>query len=198
MNFICHMHSVIILFSLALIYIDFLFQIFVVLHEMLHRLGAIHEQRRGDRDRYLTVLWNNVKPGGEYDFTRVLTYNHNPYDVESIMQYWYNVRLPSSLHSRINTSLPLQCTCLASTLSYILNNALLRDGLTFTVNGWLGHLNLRIHCRDRVQDWTKQDGGRWFWKKVGSQKASFYCNITSDFISFSQSGWFRMYNRIAV
>jgi hypothetical protein len=58
--------------------------------------------------------------------------------------------------------------------------------------------NQRIHCRDRVQDWTKQDGGRWFWKKVGSQKASFYCNISPDFISFSQSGWFRMYNRIAV
>jgi hypothetical protein len=32
----------------------------------------------------------------------------------------------------------------------------------------------------------------------GSQKTSVYCNISLHFISFSQTGWFRMYDRIAV
>jgi hypothetical protein len=56
----------------------------------------------------------------------------------------------------------------------------------------------KVHCHDRVQDCTKQDGGRWLWEKVGSQKTSAYCKISLDFFSLSQSSWFRMHNRIAV
>ena len=32
-------------------------------HELLHVLGLYHEQSRPDRDQYVDIIWDNVKPG---------------------------------------------------------------------------------------------------------------------------------------
>ena len=37
----------------------------VVMHEMLHTLGRWHEHNRPDRDTYVTINRNNIKPGKE-------------------------------------------------------------------------------------------------------------------------------------
>ncbi|XP_061190204.1 uncharacterized protein LOC133198071 [Saccostrea echinata] len=58
-------------------------------HEMLHRLGQRHEQSRSDRDRYVRIVWKNINPDNKFNFYRRLTYNRNPYDVGSVMQYGY-------------------------------------------------------------------------------------------------------------
>lgn len=34
-----------------------------VIHEMMHGLGFFHEQNRSDRDDYVYINWNNVRPG---------------------------------------------------------------------------------------------------------------------------------------
>ncbi|XP_056004045.1 uncharacterized protein LOC125661029 [Ostrea edulis] len=59
----------------------------IAVHEMLHRLGQRHEQSRKDRDRYVNIKWENINPGTEYNFYRRMTYNRNPYDFGSVLQY---------------------------------------------------------------------------------------------------------------
>lgn len=64
-----------------------LIQVDIAVHEMLHILGQTHEQSRNDRNRYVKIIWKNVISGHEENFYRVLTYDRNPYDLGSIMQY---------------------------------------------------------------------------------------------------------------
>lgn len=63
----------------------------VVMHELLHALGFAHEQSRPDRDKYVTVYWQNIMRGMENNFERytqsqIETFNE-PYDYGSIMHY---------------------------------------------------------------------------------------------------------------
>ena len=63
----------------------------VVIHELGHAIGFWHEQSRPDRDKYITILWENVRPS-RYD--QFLKYTHGEvdslnvtYDYGSIMHY---------------------------------------------------------------------------------------------------------------
>ena len=64
----------------------------VIQHEFLHTIGAYHVQSRSDRDTYVTIKWNNIKPGYKNQFTKkskAPTYGL-PYDGLSIMHYEFN------------------------------------------------------------------------------------------------------------
>jgi len=58
-------------------------------HLLLHALGFWHTSSRFDRDEYVTILWDNVFPGLEYDFEkrRLDDTLGQPYDFASIMHY---------------------------------------------------------------------------------------------------------------
>ncbi|XP_031553445.1 zinc metalloproteinase nas-15-like [Actinia tenebrosa] len=63
----------------------------IAVHELMHALGFYHEQSRLDRDNYITIHWNNIKSGRDYNFRK---YSHGqadtlnePYDYGSIMHY---------------------------------------------------------------------------------------------------------------
>lgn len=60
----------------------------LILHELGHSLGFIHEHQRSDRDTYVTILTANIAPGQEGAFTIVPgTINLGPYDFRSAMHY---------------------------------------------------------------------------------------------------------------
>jgi hypothetical protein len=76
-----------------------------VIHEIGHTVGLWHEQSREDRDKYVKILWENVRDGkqsdGTYDPTKDATHNFDQhitdgdqigsYDYCSIMHYgaWF-------------------------------------------------------------------------------------------------------------
>jgi hypothetical protein len=60
-------------------------------HELGHVLGFFHEHSRWDRDRYVTVHYENIKPGraGDYDWVPKTNWivSSTSYDYRSIMHY---------------------------------------------------------------------------------------------------------------
>jgi hypothetical protein len=60
-------------------------------HELGHVLGFHHEHQRWDRDDYLTVHFENIKPGRAHDYETIAKTNWLvttlPYDYASIMHY---------------------------------------------------------------------------------------------------------------
>ncbi|QEH34999.1 Flavastacin precursor [Aquisphaera giovannonii] len=61
----------------------------LMLHEMGHVLGLLHEQQRYDRDDHVIVNWQAIDPAHDDAFAKVSNpiFDVGPYDVSSIMQY---------------------------------------------------------------------------------------------------------------
>lgn len=64
------------------------------IHEMMHTIGFIHEQSRPDRDKYVRVYYDHIKPGLEHNFekytvreVRRLPTNRDYYDYDSVLHY---------------------------------------------------------------------------------------------------------------
>lgn len=63
----------------------------VIIHELGHCLGLMHEHQRPDRDLYVAIMWANILTGKAYNFEIM----NNPlfieqeygYDYQSIMHY---------------------------------------------------------------------------------------------------------------
>jgi len=63
-----------------------------IMHEFLHAFGFHHEQKRGDRDDYVYVNYDNIQPGTEHNFYKLedgVTIDHlqTPYDYGSVLHY---------------------------------------------------------------------------------------------------------------
>ncbi|KAJ8021459.1 Zinc metalloproteinase nas-15 [Holothuria leucospilota] len=62
-----------------------------IMHELMHAVGFQHEQTRTDRDQFVTVYYQNIQPGLEYNFIRynqdTIDHLQTRYDYYSIMHY---------------------------------------------------------------------------------------------------------------
>jgi len=60
-------------------------------HELGHALGFFHEHQRWDRDEFVTIHYENIKPGRAEDYDWIAKTNwmvsNAPYDFRSIMHY---------------------------------------------------------------------------------------------------------------
>lgn len=65
---------------------------FTMVHELGHAPGLYHEQAREDRDKFVTINWNNIQSGRSGNFNkRVATgLDIGPYDYDSVMHYGSN------------------------------------------------------------------------------------------------------------
>ncbi|XP_031415264.2 meprin A subunit beta-like [Clupea harengus] len=63
----------------------------IVEHMLLHALGFFHEQSRYDRDDHVTIIWENIQEGKEYEFNKMSENESSlldtPYDYTSVMHY---------------------------------------------------------------------------------------------------------------
>ncbi|XP_061466832.1 astacin-like metalloendopeptidase isoform X2 [Rhineura floridana] len=60
----------------------------LIQHELNHALGFLHEQARGDRDKYVKINWEYVTAGEQGNFEKVNSNNLGlPYDYGSVMHY---------------------------------------------------------------------------------------------------------------
>lgn len=61
----------------------------LIIHELMHTLGFWHEQGRSDRDKHLTIHWENIAPGKEHNFQHLIDGSNTllPYDYQSILHY---------------------------------------------------------------------------------------------------------------
>jgi hypothetical protein len=61
---------------------------FVMCHELAHTLGFYHEQSRSDRDTYVRINWDQIRPGESNNFNREDgSGRYGPYDFDSVMHY---------------------------------------------------------------------------------------------------------------
>nr|C9D7R2.1 RecName: Full=Astacin-like metalloprotease toxin 2; AltName: Full=Loxosceles astacin-like protease 2; Short=LALP2; Flags: Precursor [Loxosceles intermedia]ACV52010.1 astacin-like metalloprotease toxin 2 precursor [Loxosceles intermedia] len=61
-----------------------------ILHEMGHTIGLFHEHTRPDRDNYITVHEDNIRPGSKRNYRKTPSYMTRvigPFDYDSIMIY---------------------------------------------------------------------------------------------------------------
>ena len=60
-----------------------------IAHEILHAAGFNHEQSRGDRDLYITIMWDDIAPEFRFAFEKRGEDGQDvgPYDYASVMHY---------------------------------------------------------------------------------------------------------------
>jgi hypothetical protein len=60
-----------------------------IAHELMHAAGFYHEQSRGDRDSYISIMWDEIAPEMRSNFDKrdARGQDIGPYDYDSIMHY---------------------------------------------------------------------------------------------------------------
>ncbi|KAL5279622.1 hypothetical protein ACFFRR_003920 [Megaselia abdita] len=66
---------------------------YIIIHEMLHAVGVVHQHQTPDRDKYVKILYENITPQYKYAFDKykssTVTDFGIGYDYYSIMHYNY-------------------------------------------------------------------------------------------------------------
>ncbi|ESO98798.1 hypothetical protein LOTGIDRAFT_113898, partial [Lottia gigantea] len=82
----------------------------VIMHELGHAIGMVHEHQRYDRDNYITIVRENVRPAVLDQFKKfsrnVVDIGSVPYDYLSIMHYGKSFFSADGFSTTIRTNNP--------------------------------------------------------------------------------------------
>lgn len=114
----------------------------VIVHEICHALGMLHEQSRPDRDNYVTIISSNLTSMGSSNFTKRTTnyYYIGDYDFESVMGYGSFTNSTSMVN---NTSIAMYTKKDGSSISQ-------GSGLSYKDRLWLNALYIPYIARSDV------------------------------------------------
>lgn len=61
----------------------------IIMHELIHALGFGHMHDNPNRDQYIRINWNNIRPGEKHNFVLLNSRNYETaiFDFSSIMLY---------------------------------------------------------------------------------------------------------------
>lgn len=66
----------------------------IVIHELGHAIGLLHEQSRPDRDNHVSIIWDNIKSDMKFNFKKTETSEHrftwNPVRLREYNALWEN------------------------------------------------------------------------------------------------------------
>ncbi len=83
-----------------------------IVHEILHALGVFHEQTRNDRDEFVSINWDDIRPGKSGNFRKAVARGGadiGTYDFASVMHYGsttFGKDDPANPGSRLETITP--------------------------------------------------------------------------------------------
>lgn len=85
------------------------FRVISLVHELFHALGFVHMQSSTNRDKYIRIIWNKIKPQflgnfEKYGSNFVASMDHD-YDYDSMMHYSRNA---FSIDKKSPTIIPLK------------------------------------------------------------------------------------------
>ncbi len=152
----------------------------VILHELGHTLGFMHEHQRPDRDSYINVNYSNIQPVVQFAFNKMSSANYNTsYDIYSIMHYR---SYSSSNCVAVNTSQPFITTKSGATIDNKEFSGSDINGLRSTLGWPMTSTHFSTIYRPStaseywIADWTRND----FLNKVNQMAQSGYKVKTFD------------------
>lgn len=104
----------------------------IAIHEIGHAVGLFHEQSRSDRDAHVNILWDNIEPGREGNFTKFtdqgyVGFNFGAFDYNSIMMYgpyYWSINGLPTITKKDGSTFDIQRSELSNTDKNVINYGL--------------------------------------------------------------------------
>lgn len=104
-----------------------------IIHELMHALGVYHEHQRYDRDRYITIHWNNIQSnnleGDMYSKSTSVAQVFRPFD------FWSTMLYEPTAHAKSPGLITISSKVAGQRVMYNYERPVMSEGDVKTLNG---------------------------------------------------------------